>query len=101
MTKVNKEFPGASILFHKRGELPGELQAVWASPRLLAAVEQLVGPDVAGHPVWNLRVKLPGNEAEVREKTNKSILYVFSCLAHACSLVNRSSALLAECWWGH
>lgn len=65
MIKVNKEFPGASILFHKKGVLPVELQAVWSYPKLLHIVEQLVGPNIIGHTVWNLRVKLPHNESEV------------------------------------
>jgi len=65
MTKVNREFPGASILFHKRGVLPRGLQDVWSYPKLLNIVEQLVGPNIIGHTVWNLRVKLPDNEPEV------------------------------------
>lgn len=65
MIKVNKEFPGASVLFHKRGVLPKELQEIWSYPKLLHIVEQLVGPNIIGHTVWNLRVKLPNNEPEV------------------------------------
>ena len=26
-------------------------------------VEQLIGPDIGGHPVWNLRTKTPQDEA--------------------------------------
>ncbi|OWF51593.1 hypothetical protein KP79_PYT04609 [Mizuhopecten yessoensis] len=26
-------------------------------------VEQLLGPDIAGHPVWNLRTKTPRSDA--------------------------------------
>ena len=43
-----------------------ELQAfrdLWSNPRLLNVVEQLIGPDIMGHPVWNLRTKTPQNEA--------------------------------------
>lgn len=36
---------------------------LWTSERLLNVVEQLIGPDIAGHPVWNLRTKTPQNEA--------------------------------------
>ena len=32
---------------------------LWTNERLLNMVEQIIGPDVAGHPVWNLRVKPP------------------------------------------
>ena len=31
---------------------------------MLDAVEQIVGGDIAGHPVWNLRIKLPRNAPE-------------------------------------
>ena len=36
---------------------------LWSNERLLNAVEQLIGPEIAGHPVWNLRTKTPNNEA--------------------------------------
>ena len=36
---------------------------VWANERLLNVVEQLIGPDIAGNPVWNLRTKTPQNDA--------------------------------------
>lgn len=36
---------------------------VWSNDRLLNVVEQLIGPDIMGHPVWNLRTKTPQNEA--------------------------------------
>ncbi|XP_013396291.1 uncharacterized protein LOC106163289 [Lingula anatina] len=39
------------------------IQELWTNERLLNAVEQLIGPDIAGHPVWNLRTKTPKNEA--------------------------------------
>ena len=32
---------------------------------MLNIVEQLIGPDILGHPVWNLRTKTPHNEATV------------------------------------
>ena len=38
-------------------------RALWSNERLLNVVEQLIGPDIAGHPVWNLRTKTPQNEA--------------------------------------
>ena len=36
---------------------------LWSCEKLLNMAEQVLGPDVAGHPVWNLRVKTPNNEA--------------------------------------
>jgi len=38
-------------------------KALWTNERLLNIVEQLIGPNIAGHPVWNLRTKTPQNEA--------------------------------------
>ena len=38
------------------------LEALWSNERLLNVVEQLIGPDIIGHPVWNLRTKVPNNE---------------------------------------
>lgn len=63
LTKIESEFPGANIIMHKIGKLPQAFRDVWANPRLLNVVEQLIGPDIAGHPVWNLRTKTPQNEA--------------------------------------
>uniref|UniRef100_H2XN36 Uncharacterized protein n=1 Tax=Ciona intestinalis TaxID=7719 RepID=H2XN36_CIOIN len=62
LTHLEKEFKGIAILLHKQGILPKEFQDLWSDERLLNVVEQLVGPDIAGHPVWNLRTKTPHNE---------------------------------------
>ena len=42
-----------------------EFMTLWSNKKLLNMVEQLVGPDIIGHPVWNLRVKTPNNDATV------------------------------------
>ncbi|XP_059145123.1 phytanoyl-CoA dioxygenase domain-containing protein 1-like isoform X2 [Physella acuta] len=60
---LEKEFPGANIILHKQGTLTEAFQNVWSNERLLNVVEQLVGPEIMGHPVWNLRTKTPQNEA--------------------------------------
>ncbi|XP_046548110.1 phytanoyl-CoA dioxygenase domain-containing protein 1-like [Haliotis rubra] len=60
---IEKEFPGANILLHKAGILPPAFRALWGNERLLNLVEQLIGPKIAGHPVWNLRPKTPKNTA--------------------------------------
>ncbi|XP_074649271.1 uncharacterized protein LOC141904564 [Tubulanus polymorphus] len=66
LTKLNKEFPGANIvLIKKYGVLPQPLKDLWTNERLLNVVEQLIGPEIGGHPVWNIRVKCPQNEATV------------------------------------
>ena len=36
---------------------------LWSCEKFINLAEQILGPDVAGHPVWNLRVKTPNNEA--------------------------------------
>lgn len=38
---------------------------MWANERMLNLLEQILGPDIVGHPVWNLRTKTPKNEATV------------------------------------
>jgi hypothetical protein len=38
---------------------------LWANERILNVIEQLIGPDIAASPVWNLRTKTPNNEATV------------------------------------
>lgn len=60
---IEKDFPGANIILHKYGKLPPAFKALWTNPKLLNVVEQLIGPKIAGHPVWNLRTKTPQNEA--------------------------------------
>ena len=37
---------------------PQAFQDLWTNERLLNVVEQFIGPDIAGHPVWNLRTKV-------------------------------------------
>jgi len=65
MTFLEKEFHGASIVLHKKGILPEGAAELWSYYKLLDAGEQLIGAEIAGHPVWNLRVKLPEYEAGV------------------------------------
>ncbi|XP_045198092.2 uncharacterized protein LOC123552472 [Mercenaria mercenaria] len=64
LCKLEEEFPGANILcFKQMGSVPQALKDLWSNERLLNVVEQLIGPDIAGNPVWNLRTKTPKNEA--------------------------------------
>ncbi|KAK9903937.1 hypothetical protein WJX75_000915 [Coccomyxa subellipsoidea] len=62
LTKLEAQFPSASVLVHKQGILPPEIAALWSSPELMSAAKQFLGGDVAGHPVWNLRAKTPQQE---------------------------------------
>lgn len=59
LTKLEQDYPGASVLLFKEGKLPQAFMDLWTHERLLNMVEQLIGPEVAGHPVWNLRIKPP------------------------------------------
>jgi len=36
---------------------------LWSNPRMLNLIEQLIGKDIAGHPVWNMRTKTPNSRA--------------------------------------
>ncbi|XP_005105567.1 uncharacterized protein LOC101849867 isoform X4 [Aplysia californica] len=63
LTHLEKEFPGTNVILHKQGKLAQSFQALWSNERLLNVVEQLIGPEIMGHPVWNLRTKTPQNEA--------------------------------------
>ena len=61
LTCLEREYPGAAVLIHIGGILGQPLADLWASPKLLDVVEQIIGPEIAGHPVWNLRSKTPLN----------------------------------------
>lgn len=61
LTLLERDFGGAAVLIHIRGILEPALAALWSGPKLLDLVEQILGPEVAGHPVWNLRSKTPNN----------------------------------------
>ena len=61
LTLIERDCPGASVVLHAQGVLEPALAALWSHPRLLAIMQQLLGPDIAGHPVWNLRCKTPDN----------------------------------------
>lgn len=61
LTKIDGECPGAAARLHLQGVLRPEQRNLWSHPKLLDIVEQLLGPEIAGHPVWNLRCKTPKN----------------------------------------
>jgi hypothetical protein len=108
LTLIEKQFPSASVLLHKRGVLPEATArcvcwrcqslstfvsttsaltsllrffphsaacSMWASPQLLDVAQQLLGPNLAGHPVWNLRTK-------VGPRKGPNSLVFLSCRAH-------------------
>ena len=49
---IEKQFKGASVIWHKIGYLAPGFQEIWAHERLLNVAEQLVGPDIAGRLLW-------------------------------------------------
>ncbi len=50
LTKLEQEFPGAAVLIHIDGILGQPLADLWGSKELLDVVEQILGPEIAGHP---------------------------------------------------
>lgn len=61
LTLLEQEYPGAAVLIHIGGILGPALAQLWETPRLLDIIAQILGPEIAGHPVWNLRSKTPSN----------------------------------------
>ena len=59
---LEKQFKGTAVLIIKEGLLPKAFCDLWSSEKLLNIIEQFIGPEIAGHPVWNLRAKTPVNE---------------------------------------
>ena len=68
---------GASVLLHKKGVMGPVTRELWSYPKLLDAVEQIVGPEVAGNPIWNLRINCPGSEVFVPWHQVKNISKVY------------------------
>ena len=62
LIELERQFKGTAVLLHKQGYLPVAFRNLWSNERLLNIVEQFIGPEIAGHPVWNLRTKTPVNE---------------------------------------
>lgn len=62
LTAIEQACPGASVKLHMKGRLRPEVGKIWSHSRLLDIVEQFIGPDIADHPVWNIRCKTPDNQ---------------------------------------
>eukprot|EP00095_Tigriopus_kingsejongensis_P003043 maker-scaffold971_size75022-snap-gene-0.7 protein:Tk03043 transcript:maker-scaffold971_size75022-snap-gene-0.7-mRNA-1 annotation:"phytanoyl- dioxygenase domain-containing protein 1 homolog" len=65
MIKINEQSPGASVILHRQDYLGPNAQKLWSHTKVLDILEHLIGPEIAGNPVWNLRIKLPHHEPEV------------------------------------
>ncbi len=52
LTKIEQQFPGSAVLLHKKGLLPESIANLWSSEKLLDVIQQVLGPEISGHPVW-------------------------------------------------
>ena len=43
LTKLEAQYPNASVLVHKQGVLPAEVADLWSSPHLMSAARQFLG----------------------------------------------------------
>ncbi|GFR67199.1 phytanoyl-CoA dioxygenase 1-like [Elysia marginata] len=79
-------------------------QRLWSNERVLNLMEQILGPEVAGHPVWNLRTKTPRSEAvnipwhqdqpidpSINHQTNKQINHQINQPTNHSETINQTS----------
>ncbi|MEZ5668493.1 MAG: phytanoyl-CoA dioxygenase family protein [Alphaproteobacteria bacterium] len=59
LAAIEQEHPETSVLLHQYNVLPLALARLWSCDKLIDMVGQIVGPDIAGHPIWNIRSKTP------------------------------------------
>jgi len=62
LAAIERDYPESSVLVHHFGVLPPELAELWSCDALIDMVAQLIGPDIGGHPIWNIRSKTPQTE---------------------------------------
>ena len=43
LTRLEAQYPNASVLVHKQGVLPAEIADLWSSPQLMSAARQFLG----------------------------------------------------------
>lgn len=56
-------------------DLDEATRKLWSHPRLLSLVESIIGPEIGGNPVWNLRSKTP-NTALTTVPWHQDIAYL-------------------------
>ena len=96
LTALEKEFPSVCTLLHRQGKLAPEVQRLWTSPELMGAARQLVGPDLAGHPVWNLRTKIPSAQsAPIEAQADQTTVPMHQDAAYLDSTADRVLQLTA------
>ena len=59
LAAIDADWPGAAVMIHMERDLDAATRALWTNPKLLALISSIIGPDLAGNPVWNLRSKTP------------------------------------------
>ena len=65
LIRLEEQFPDASTLLHKTEVFPPAFCQLNGHPKLLSIAKQILGTEVAAHPVWNLRTKTPQHEETV------------------------------------
>tara|TARA_B100001250_G_scaffold108991_1_gene92007 strand:- start:1641 stop:2552 length:912 start_codon:yes stop_codon:yes gene_type:complete len=61
LISIEKDCPGASAWLHTRGRMTKEIAKLWCNDKLLDKVQQILGPNISGNPIWNIRCKVPNN----------------------------------------
>ena len=54
-------------------DLDAATRALWTNPKLLALVTSIIGPDLAGTPLRNLRSKTPATHAGTKLRGSRTI----------------------------
>ncbi len=58
---ISEEFEGTAPLFQIDTAMGPALANLWSCDKLLDIVEQVIGPDIEGGAIWNVRSKVPNN----------------------------------------
>ena len=73
MTALESDYSGAALLVHLRGIMEPAIADLWSGERLLGIVERLMGPDIAGYPVWNIHPKTPHPKVALNPHTKTPV----------------------------
>ena len=57
LTAIAEEFEGAAPLFLIDGAMGDRMAELWSCDKLLDIVEQVIGPDIEGQPIWTCAPK--------------------------------------------
>ena len=62
LIKLEEQFKGASVIYHKIDNMHHSFATLYEARDMLEILKQLgLGPDIAAHPNWNVRSKIPGS----------------------------------------